>query len=261
MANELVQRQPGTLQPGTLQPRLPGTEPTMLEMIQQTITSGEVPAEKLPSVLAAFFDFQLRVQAVDAEKEFNRDFAAAMQAMPRVAKRGKKDMGGKGVIPYETYEDLDAAIRPIETRHGFARSFSTRISEKGLGVILVLTLTHRAGHSKTSERYCPPDEGPGRNPTQAIASGESYGRRYLSKSIWNIVTIGADDDGDSADPITELQAMSIRDMLDALAMTPTQTERFWAWVGPPATSSETIQRKDFERVSAWLKTRVKAGAK
>jgi hypothetical protein len=225
-----------------------------MEMIAAIARDPNIPVDRI----AALIGLQERMEAREAEKEFNLDFAAAMQEMPRVAKRGKKDMKEKGVIFYETYEDLDAAIRPVETRHGFARSFSTRISDKGTGVILVLTLTHRAGHSKTSERYCPPDTGPGRNDTQAIASGESYGRRYLSKSMWNIVTIGADDDGDSADPISDEQAADIDQWLSILAMTPTQAERFWAWVGPPAVNVGTIQRKDFERVAQWLKARVKA---
>lgn len=251
MPSELIPHQPGTLQP-----RLPGTEPTMLEMIQQTITSGEVPAEKLPAVLSAFFDFQQKINAANAEQAFNRDFAAALLEMPRVAKRGRKDMGGKGTIMYATYEDLDAAIRPIEAKYGFARSFSTKAEKTN--VTLTLRLAHRGGHVLTSERYCPPDPGPGRNDVQAMGSGESYGRRYLTLSVWNIVTVGADDDGDSADPISDEQAMQIRDMLDALALTPPQLAKFWAWVGPPATSSESIQRKDYEKVAAWLRQQVKA---
>lgn len=227
---------------------------TPMEMIAAIARDPSIPIDRITALIG----LQERMEARESEKEFNRDFAAAMADMPRVAKRGKKDMGGKGVIPYETYEDLDAAIRPIETRYGFARSFSTRISDKGAGVILVLTLTHRAGHSTTSERYCPPDPGPGRNDTQAIGSGESYGRRYLTKSRWNIVTVGADDDGDSADPVSEQQALKLREMLDYLAMTPKQMEGFWRWAAAPENRAEAIQRKDFDRIHAELARRVKA---
>ena len=161
-------------------------------------------------------------------------------------------MKEKGCIYYATYEDLDAAIRPVEAKHGFARSFSTRIGDKA-GIILALRLTHAAGHSITSERYCPPDPGPGRNETQAIGSGESYGRRYLTLSMWNVVTVGADDDGDRAEPITDEQALTVRDCLAVLAMTPPQAEKFWAWAG--ARSPETIQRCEYAKVLAWLKQR------
>ena len=255
MASELIRHQGGALQP-----RLPGTEPTMLEMIHQSITSGEVPAEKLPGVLSAFFDFQLKVQAVEAEKVFNTDFAAAMIEMPRVAKRGKKDMREKGCIPYATYEDVDAAIRPIESKHGFARTFSTRTVEGRAGLLMTLRLTHRGGHAITSERFCPPDPGPGRNDIQAQGSGESYGRRYLTLAVWNIVTVGADDDANSADPITNEQALDIRTMLDLLAMTPQQAEKFWAWAEVPSKQPEGIQRGTYEKknIHKWLADRVKA---
>jgi hypothetical protein len=242
---ELLIRQPGEI--------VTQREPTFLEIIQASIANPQVDVAKIDALL----QMRERLEARDAEKEYNRDFAAAMMEMPKVAKRGKKDMKEKGCIAYETYEDLDAAIRPIETKFGFARSFSTRISEKGGGVILVLTLTHRAGHSTTSERYCPPDPGPGRNETQAIGSGESYGRRYLTKSKWNIVTVGADDDGNSADPISEEQALGIRDILATLAPTPKWYAQFWAWVGGDTHSVEQIQKRDYVRVREELARRLK----
>jgi hypothetical protein len=219
-----------------------------MEIVQAAVANPDVDVAKISALLA----LKERMEARDAEKQFNAAFAAALLQIPRVAKKGKKDMKEKGCIYYATYEDLDAAIRPVESKHGFARSFSTRVGDKA-GIILALRLTHTAGHSVTSERYCPPDPGPGRNETQAIGSGESYGRRYLTLSIWNVVTVGADDDGASAEPITDEQAMIVRDCLSVLAMTPPQTEKFWAWAG--ARSPETIQRGEYAKVLAWLKQR------
>ena len=177
------------------QQSLERAEPTLMELIGAIARDPAVDVARIDALIS----LKERMEARDAEKEFNRDFAAAMLEMPRVTKRGVKDMGGKGQIPYATYEDVDAAIRPVEVKHGFARSFLTRPADKP-GCVMVLRLTHRAGHSITSERYCRPDPGPGRNDTQAEGSGESYGRRYLTLAIWNIVTVGADDDGDTADP-------------------------------------------------------------
>src|ERR1700734_777663 len=189
-------------------------QPTPMEMIAAIARDPSIPIDRISALIGV----QERMEAREAEKAYNVDFAAAMMEMPKVAKRGAKKMGDKGTIMYATYEDVDAAIRPVETRHGFARSFSTRSAEGKS--IMTLRLTHRAGHSTTSERACRPDPGPGRNDIQAEGSGESYSRRYLTLAVWNIVTVGADDDGNSADPITEQQAWGIRDMLDALAMEP-----------------------------------------
>jgi hypothetical protein len=235
---------------------------TPLEMLRQAITSREVPPEMLPQVLSAFFDFQLKVSAVNAEKEFNSDFSQALAEMPRVAKHGRKEMKEKGVIMYATYEDLDKAIRPIETKYGFSRFFVLRPGERGL--TMELTLTHKGGHTIKSVRPCPPDPGPARNEIQAQGSGESYARRYMTLAIWNIVTVGADDDANSADPISEEQALKLREMLDHLAPTPNWYAGFWRWVWncdePTAEQKqpEAIQRKDLERVRAKLTAHVKA---
>jgi len=227
---------------------------TTLQLIREFAVDSRVDADKLGKLM----ELQERAEARDAEKQFNAAFAAAMLEMPRVAKRGKKDMGGKGTIMYATYDDVDAAVRPIETRHGFARSFATRSADKGY--VMVLRLTHSAGHSITSERPCRPDPGPGRNEIQAEGSGESYSRRYLTLAVWNIVTVGADDDANSADPITEEQALDVRQWLDVLALEPPKIAKLWAWIGPPATSPETIQKGQFDKVAKYLKGLIR-GAK
>ena len=234
------------------------SEPTPMEMIAAIARDPSIPIDRI----SALIGLQERMEAREAEKEFNRDFAAAMLEMPRVAKRGAKKMGDKGTIMYATYEDVDAAVRAVETRHGFARSFPLRAVDKP-GSVMILRLTHCAGHSITSERYCRPDPGPGRNDIQAEGSGESYGRRYLTLAMWNIVTVGADDDGDSADPISEDEALKLRWMLDYLALEPTKLAKVWAWIGPPAVSPETVQRGQYEKLGKYLMGLVKAreGAK
>ena len=229
-------------------------QPTPMEMIAAIARDPSIPVERITALIG----LQERMEAREAEKEFNRDFAAAMLDMPRVAKKGAKVMGDKGTIMFARYEDIDAVVRPIESRHGFARSFSTRTDGKP-GSVMTLRLTHRAGHAITSERYCRPDPGPGRNDTQAEGSGESYGRRYLTLAVWNIVTVGADDDANSADPITDEQAMGIRDMLEHLAMTPTQSDKFWAWAEVPTHKPEDIQTRQYAKVRKWLADQCKGG--
>lgn len=227
--------------------------PTPMEMIAAIARDPTIPIDRITALIG----LQERMEAREAEKAYNQDFALAMLAMPRVAKHGRKDMREKGCIMYATYEDIDAAVRPIESNYGFARSFATRQADKG--TVMTLRLTHRAGHSTTSERFCRPDPGPGRNEIQAEGSGESYSRRYLTLAVWNIVTVGADDDGNSADPISEQQAWGIRDMLDTLAMTPPRLAKFWAWA--EATSPENIQRRNYDRINAELAKQLKAGGR
>lgn len=190
-----------------------GETPSVLQAIARAAADPNVDVGKMTALL----DMQERLLARQAEIEFNRDFAAATLEMPHITKRGVIDMGSKGKIAFATYEDLDRAIRPIEAQYGFIRSFSTDKSDIP-GVLITLHLRHRAGHAIQSTRQLPPDPGPGRNGLQAIGSASSYGKRYLTKDIWNILTDGEDDDGTSTGLITDEQADLLRDLMHQCGM-------------------------------------------
>ena len=52
----------------------------------------------------------------------------------------------------------------------------------------------------------------------------------------------------TADPISEEQALTLRGMLDYLAPTPKWYTQFWAWVAAPENKVEAIQRSSYQRV-------------
>ncbi len=163
--------------------------------------------------ITQLMDLQLRAEAHQAEKEFNAAFARLQPKMPRITKRGKIEMGTKGMMKFARYEDLDAAIKPLYTAEGFSLSFSSRATDKG--IILVGILKHNAGHTLTPapELQLPPDAGAGRNSLQALGSSLSYAKRYLTCDIFNIVTVDEDNDGTSISAITEQQVIQIEGML------------------------------------------------
>lgn len=225
-------------------------EPTMLEIIRELAVDPRCEPAKLRELM----DLQERAEARAAEREFNVDLAAAMTEMPTIKKDGVKEMGSKGSIPYATYEHLDAVIRPIEQKHGFVRIFTTERLEKP-GSLMTVKLLHRGGHSISSTRYMAPDPGPGRNDTQAVGSADSYARRYLTLAIWNIVTVGADDDGKKAHAIHDEQIMKINEMVSECDFTPDQRAKFLQWAG--AKSVEDIQTHEFERVMNFLRDKLR----
>ncbi len=196
-------------------------EPTMLDIIREASIDPRVDVDKL----AALMGLQERVEARDAERQFNADFCSAKLEMPRIAKRGKKDMGGKGIIPYATYEDLDAAIKPIEAKYGFTRSFVTVPGQPH--AVMTLKLRHRGGHCENSSCIVAPDKGPGRNDIQEVGSGRSYAKRYLTKDIWDVITIGEDDDGNKAGAISQDQADTINSLISEIGMTAAGRDAFF----------------------------------
>lgn len=203
----------------------------MDEFIARAIEDPKFDADKLTKL----YELRQRDIAVNAKVAFNVAFAAASLEMPTILKRGTislgkdKDTGrDKGSIPFAKYEDLDRIIKPIERAHGFTRSFRSRPANSG--VYIVLVLAHRAGHSEESERQLPPDPGPGRNALQAIGSADSYAKRYLTLGMWNIVTVGADDDGHTGGAgrlITKDQELRLRDLL---LSTESDEPRFLKWL-------------------------------
>lgn len=223
------------------------------------LTSKEVTPEKL----AALFDLKERVDARDAERQFNIDFAAAKAEMPVLTKDGKKvmvrDGVDKGSIPFATYNNVNDTIGPIERKYGFTRVFLQKPCLQKEGVIMVLRLIHRSGHQIESERYMPPDPGPGRNGAQAIGSGESYARRYMTLGLWDLVAQNADDDGATAESITRDQADNINGLISEIGMDTKRKQKFLELAH--ANSVSKIQRNQYEMCIIFLEQARRAVAK
>jgi hypothetical protein len=222
-------------------------QPTPMEMIAAIARDPSIPIDRI----SALVGLQERMEEREAERLFNAAFRAASMEMPKIEKRGLIDMGGKGSMKFAKYEDVDKVVRAVEIKHGFTRSF---LSEPCPGGILITCkLSHAAGHSERSTRQMPSDTGAGRNAMQAIGSASSYAKRYLTLDVWNIVTGGADDDGNSADPITQEQMHDLDQWLKYLALEPGRLAKVWAWIGPPAVSVATVQRGQFDKLAKYLK--------
>lgn len=221
---------------------------TMLEVIAAVLKDPSVDPERLGKLL----DFQERVDARNAEKEFYSDYALASAKMPRVIKDGVIDMKEKGRILFAKYESLDKAIRPIEMEYGFCRMFATNPTPTGIEMTMILA--HRGGHSVRSTRFMPPDTGAGRNGMQAIGSASSYAKRYLTLDAWNIVTVGQDNDGGTAESISDDQYQTIKNMLDELGLSATGMKNFLQFA--QAKSIQEIQAYRYDEVVLRLKEKL-----
>lgn len=244
---------PGELVLGTQQAlALERSEPSIMEVIAAVARDPSVDVARIDALVALFE----RQEARDAEKLYHVAMAKMQPRLPRVKKNGSIDLGSGKAIAFARWEDVDVVLRPILSEHGFSLSFPTRID--GEKLIMQCVVSHVAGHSEKSESVVGVDSKLAQrmNSLQATGSGRSYAKRYLALDMLNIVTEGADDDANSADPISDEQAMDIQTMLDYLALEPKQLTGFWRWAAAERVSE--IQRKDFERIHAELTRRVKA---
>lgn len=183
---------------------------SLLAAIMDAARDPAVDVEKLERLL----QMQERLEAKAAERAYCEALASVQANIPRVKKNGtielRKDGKVHGKVPFATWEDMDAVLRPHLIEYGLTLSFSSRQSQNGF--VIVGIVWHLRGHREEYEGPpLPSDTGPGRNALQAIGSTLSYSQRYIAGMIFNIVREGEDDDGARAGLklITHDQAMQI----------------------------------------------------
>lgn len=214
--NEIAKVEPGALSSNQSGPPVITEGPgALLSAIVQLARDPAVDVAKLDALLG----MQERMEARQAEREFAQAFARLSGALPRVKKNGAIDLGGgRKSIPFARWEDMDTIIRPLLEREGFALSFDAapRPGEGG-GLIVTGTLMHRDGHRRTASMPLALDIGPARNSLQAMGSTLSYGKRYTTEMLLNIVREGDDDDGTTggAGRINEATALEIEELIRA----------------------------------------------
>jgi hypothetical protein len=177
-------------------PLIPSEEPQPVPMadgfflaIERLASNPQVDPEKLERFMAMYE----RVLAFNARAAFNASFAAMQAELPVIAERGKTDKAR-----YATLDDIVEVVRPILARHLFSLSHKSEWLDGGR-VKIVGILAHEQGHEKCSEFQTPPDISGSKNSIQALGSALSYGRRYTTLDLLNIVSRYQDDDGQTAD--------------------------------------------------------------
>lgn len=179
---------------------------TMLSLIARAAHDPNIDIDKMERLMA----MKERMDAKTAEQSFN-DAMNAAQAEVRAI--GWDKQNGQTHSAYVTYAKMDAFVRPIYIRHGFALSFDTGDSVNPQEVRFLCYASHKDGHTRTYKVDMPADgKGAKGNDvmtrTHAFGSATSYGRRYLLKMIFNIVEAAEDDDGVSASKVEKAKSQA-----------------------------------------------------
>jgi len=166
----------------------------MFSMVERIMSDPNLPVERVSQA----FDFYQRVQADQAQKAWFAAFVEAESEMEPVKRDAKGDKNNK----YASFEALDAAMRPVYSKRGFAFTHTTESSQKPDTIIVVTCLVHKDGFERRYEIEMPCDgKGAKGNDvmtkTHAVASAFSYGKRYNIGNAFNIATY-KDDDGRAA---------------------------------------------------------------
>ncbi len=189
-----MEMEPRTGQPAAIAPVDPQIQ--MLQMLERLAKNDKVDIVKMQALI----DMQKDVMQVNARAAFNAAFARLQSEIPTVIEKGKGDKG----MSYARLEDIIETVRPVLQRHGFSLSHQTEWPDKAT-IKVIGILTHEQGHERRSEFVASADQSGSKNAIQALGSSNSYGRRYTTKDLLNIVTKQEDDDGHKADraPVEE----------------------------------------------------------
>lgn len=161
-----------------------------IQMIERAAMNPEVDIDKMERLM----NMQERMMDRNAETEFN---IAMSLAQTEVGFINTDLENGQTHSKYASYAQMDRALRPVYTKHGFALSFNSKQSEKENMLTVLCYVTHKAGHTREYVIDMPSDGkgakgGDVMTKTHATGAASSYGMRYLLKMIFNIA-IGEDD--------------------------------------------------------------------
>ena len=228
------------------------SETSIMAVISRAAADPACDIDKLERLMA----MHERMQARDAQAEFNTAMAAMQSDIPSIAERGAIVVNGQKRSDYATFEDINDVIKPIMQTHGFAITFKVENVAAGLSVTGILM--HRAGHREETTMLLPLDTSGSKNAVQAVGSSTSYGKRYVMSALLNLTTRGEDDDGHAAVPsatVTTIQARQLQALLDKCSDKAKE-----AFAGMYGTTAD-VNKSDFDWVLGGLtKSAAKAEA-
>jgi hypothetical protein len=180
---ELVPAEPTKIAPATI-----------MQVIANAASDPAADIDKLERLMA----MHERMVARESQAAWNDAMAACQRELRQVHPDA---FNPQTKSRYATYSALDAILRPVYSKHGFAISFDTDASpvEDCIRVIAKVSL---GAHT---ERYTidMPRDGKGAKggdvmtKTHATGAGMQYGMRYLLKGIFNVAIGDLDNDGNA----------------------------------------------------------------
>lgn len=216
----------------------------VMAMIERVALNPDADINKLEKML----DMQERILNRNARELFSAAMAEMQADMPEVVERGQIKVNDVVRSRYSTFEDINAAVRPVLQKHGFAITFRVKQSDGQIKVTAVLS--HKSGHSEDTDIILPSDTSGSKNAVQAVGSAVSYGKRYTMSALLNIATRGEDDDAEGAvkiKKVTAFQASTIRQMA---GKAPEKTK---AWLTENYGKAEDVPADDYNWIIETLR--------
>jgi hypothetical protein len=229
-------------------------EPSVALMLQKVIEGG-ITQDNVAALesLVGLYD---RMQAKDAEREFNAAFAKLQSELASVnATRTVPNKDGSPRYRFAPFEDIMAEVQPKLVANGFSVSFNSRIQDGGR-IVSICTLRHVGGFSQSNEFAVRIGGGPpGATETQADGAAKTYAKRGALCDCLNIVVEHDDDARMIGQPIGKALAEDLEARVKAVG---SDVETFLKYAG--ASKFEDISDEKWETLDAMLKRKESAKA-
>lgn len=168
--------------------------PDLAALIERVLTDPNADVSKLSALL----DVNERILDRNAKSAFDEAFSRMWPELPEIDEKGAiKNKDGTVKSSYAKYEDIQSAVRPVLAKYGFALRHRTEWPTDRGGIIRIVGILSGHGHSEESTFEAPPDKNDYRTAIQDQGSTISYGKRYTTEDLLNIITRGRDNDGQS----------------------------------------------------------------
>lgn len=180
---------------GNLPVRGSGDESDLVRMLERLALSPDVPVDKLVTIV----NLQERIIERNAKAAFDDAYAQMQPELPEIDEKGQIVGKDKQVRSrYAKYEDIQRETRPVLSKWHFALRHRTEWPLDKPGIIRIVGILSGYGHSEESAFEAPMDKSEYRTDVQSQGSTVSYGRRYTTIDLLNIITKGVDNDGATA---------------------------------------------------------------
>lgn len=228
-----------------------------MSLIERAAFTPDFDLAKLETLMR----LDAEAKAAAAKRAYSAAMAAAQSEIPKVIK-GKENTHTRSW--YADLAAVDAAIKPVITKHGFSLSYYPVMSEREGFVRVGVIVAHSGGHEERHEADFPLDAAGSQgkaNKTgiQAFGSTVTYARRYLKLMVFDIAT-GDDNDGNGQHQPQETlgpEEMTILD--DLLKRTGADRKKFFAYAKVEGMAD--IYMKNFETLKKALEAKLpKEGA-
>lgn len=180
------------------QPVAPAQQKNVLAIIADAASNPAVNPENMRMLL----DMQKEIMAEQRRCDFNDAFLLMQSELPAIRQDRKieirkKDASGErtGAIqqstPYATFPNIMKTIKPILRKYNFSLWFATEMLPEGR--LLVRGFIDGYGHQRSTAFPLPADTSGSKNNQQGWGSAQSYGKRYCTIALLNIVSESPED--------------------------------------------------------------------